>query len=76
MSCREVVGQALNLTWNTVIEIQRARNKHIDVCKPGIRLKWAFLGKRNIDSLLQSLHNAELELVLAMNPIQWCVLNS
>jgi hypothetical protein len=75
-SCREVVGLALQITWTTVIEIQRARNKHNNLCKPGIRLKWALMGKRKTDFLLQSLHKAELELVLAMNLIQWCVLNS
>lgn len=76
MSCREVVGQALQITRTTVIEIQRARNKHTDPYKAGIRLKWALLGKRKTDHLLQSLHNAELELVLAMNLIQWYVLSS
>jgi len=74
MSCREAVGQALQITWTTVIEDQKARNKHTYSYKAGIRLKCALLGKRKTDHLLQSLHNAEHELVLAMNLIQWYVL--
>jgi hypothetical protein len=71
--CRDVLSQSLRLTWTTVIEIQRARNKYYDAHRPGTRFKWALLGKRTSDHLLQLLHDAELELILAMNLFQWYV---
>ena len=50
--CRDVLSQSLRLTWATVIEIQRARNKYCDTHRPGTRFKWALLGKRTSDHLL------------------------
>jgi hypothetical protein len=75
-SCWAILRQALHLTWTAIIEIQRARNKHTNPHKAGTRLKWAILGKKATENLLQSLQNAELELMLAMNLIQWYILHS
>jgi hypothetical protein len=73
--CPSVIAQALRLTWIAVIKIQKACNKHTGVHRAGTHLKWTLLGKKTIDGLFESLHSVEIELILAMNLIQWCVVN-
>jgi hypothetical protein len=72
----DILSHALHTTSTAVVEIQKAIDRYNPITKRTARLKWAMLGKKTSDDLLNVLQSAEIDLLPALDLFQWFVVFS